>query len=114
MGSGSAPTRYAVRALALGYVGLLLVVPLGLVVWRTFQDGVGPFLAAITTPTIFILGSDDPYLSVGRARPSIDQIQGATLHEVPGGHAPWLLDPQRAADLMATINAVSPRRPLVS
>ena len=45
---------------------------------------------------------------------SIDQIQGATLHEVPGGHAPWLLDPQRAADLMATINAVSPRRPLVS
>ena len=70
-------------------------------------------LAAITVPTTFILGSDDPYLSVERARPSIDQIQGATLHEVPGGHAPWLVDPQRAADLMATINAVSPRRPLV-
>jgi pimeloyl-ACP methyl ester carboxylesterase len=70
-------------------------------------------LAAITAPTTFILGSDDPYLSVERARPSIDQIQGATLHEVPGGHAPWLVDPQRAADLMATINAVSPRRPLV-
>jgi pimeloyl-ACP methyl ester carboxylesterase len=70
-------------------------------------------LAAITTPTTFILGSDDPYLSVERARPSIGQIQGATLHEVPGGHAPWLVDPQRAADLMATINAVSPRRPLV-
>ena len=70
-------------------------------------------LAAITAPTTFILGSDDPYLSVERARPSIEQIQGATLHEVPGGHAPWLVDPQRAADLMATINAVSPRRPLV-
>jgi pimeloyl-ACP methyl ester carboxylesterase len=70
-------------------------------------------LAAITAPTTFILGSDDPYLSVERARPSIEQIQGATLHEVPGGHAPWLVDPQRAADLMAPINAVSPRRPLV-
>jgi pimeloyl-ACP methyl ester carboxylesterase len=71
-------------------------------------------LAAITTPTTFILGSDDPYLSVERARPSIDQIPGATLHEVPGGHAPWLVDPQRAADLIApAINAVSPRRPLV-
>jgi pimeloyl-ACP methyl ester carboxylesterase len=71
-------------------------------------------LAAITTPTTFILGSGDPYLSVERARPSIDQIPGATLHEVPGGHAPWLVDPQRAADLIAPpINAVSPRRPLV-
>jgi pimeloyl-ACP methyl ester carboxylesterase len=59
-------------------------------------------LAAITTPTTVILGSDDPYLSVERARPSIDQIQGATLHEVPGGHAPWLVDPHRAAELIAT------------
>ena len=70
-------------------------------------------LGAITIPTTFILGSGDPYLSVERARPSIDQIPGATLHEVPGGHAPWLVDPQHAADLMATINAVSLRRPLV-
>ncbi len=59
-------------------------------------------LAAITTPTSFILGSDDPYLSIERARPSIDQIQGAALHEVPGGHAPWLVDAQRAAGLIAT------------
>ena len=50
MGSGSAGTRYAVRALALGYVALLLVVPLGLVAWRTFEDGVGPFLTAVTAP----------------------------------------------------------------
>jgi pimeloyl-ACP methyl ester carboxylesterase len=59
-------------------------------------------LAAITTPTVFILGSDDPYLSIERARPSIDQIQGAMLYEMPGGHAPWLVDPQRAAELIAT------------
>jgi pimeloyl-ACP methyl ester carboxylesterase len=59
-------------------------------------------LAAITTPAIFILGSDDPYLSIERARPSIDLIHGARLYEVPGGHAPWLVDAQHAAGLIAT------------
>jgi pimeloyl-ACP methyl ester carboxylesterase len=59
-------------------------------------------LAAIMTPTIFILGSHDPYLSVQHARPSIDQIRGARLYEVPGGHAPWLVDAQHAAELIAT------------
>jgi pimeloyl-ACP methyl ester carboxylesterase len=59
-------------------------------------------LAAITTPTIFILGSDDPYLSVERARLSIDQIHGARLYELPSGHAPWLVDPQHAAELITT------------
>ena len=59
-------------------------------------------LAAITTPTIFILGSDDPYLSIERARPSIDQIHGARLYEVPGGHAPWLVDARHAAELITT------------
>jgi sulfate transport system permease protein len=50
VGSGSPAVRYAVRALALTYVALLLVVPLGLVVWRTFEGGVGPFIAAISAP----------------------------------------------------------------
>ena len=50
-------------------------------------------LAAITTPALFILGPDDPYLSIERARPSIDQIHGARLCQMPGGHAPWLADP---------------------
>jgi pimeloyl-ACP methyl ester carboxylesterase len=59
-------------------------------------------LAAIATPTIFILGSEDPYLSVERARTSIDQIQGARLCEMPGGHAPWLTDAQNAAELIVT------------
>jgi len=58
-------------------------------------------LAAITTPTIFIIGSDDPYLSIEHAQPSIDQIPGARLYEVPGGHAPWLIDAQHAAELIA-------------
>ena len=59
-------------------------------------------LAAITTPTIFILGSEDPYLSAERAQTSIDQIHGARLYEMPGGHAPWLADAQHAAALIAT------------
>jgi pimeloyl-ACP methyl ester carboxylesterase len=59
-------------------------------------------LAAIRTPTTFILGSDDPYLSVERARPSVGQIHGARLCEMPGGHAPWLADAQHAAELIAT------------
>src|SRR6266567_6477058 len=59
-------------------------------------------LAAITTPTIFIIGSGDPYLSIERARTSIDQIQGARLYEMPGGHAPWLVDAQHAAELITT------------
>ena len=59
-------------------------------------------LAAMMAPTTFILGSDDPYLPVERARPWIEQIPGATLYEVPGGHAPWLVDPERAARLIAT------------
>ena len=50
MVSGPRGARHAVRALALVYVALLLVVPLGLVVWRTFEHGLGPFLAAVTAP----------------------------------------------------------------
>jgi pimeloyl-ACP methyl ester carboxylesterase len=72
-------------------------------------------LAAITAPALFILGSDDPYLSVAGARPSVDQIPGARLHEVPGGHAPWLLDAGRVAGLItahaqfaAGLDAASP------
>ena len=58
-------------------------------------------LAAITAPTIFILGSGDPYLSIEGARSSIDRIQGARLHEVPCGHAPWLVDAEHVAGLIA-------------
>jgi sulfate transport system permease protein len=43
-------TRLTLRILALGYLALLLVVPVGLVVFRAFEDGVDDFLAAITTP----------------------------------------------------------------
>ena len=42
--------RYALRFAALGYLAALLVVPVGLVVYRAFEDGIAEFLAAITTP----------------------------------------------------------------
>ncbi len=59
-------------------------------------------LASISIPTMFIWGTRAPYLSAERARPSIDQIPSATLHEVPGGHGPWLVDPKRSARLIQT------------
>ena len=71
-----------------------------------------PELAAIATPTMFIWGTDAPYLSAERARPSIDQIPKASLYEVPGGHGPWLVDPKRSAGLIRThltsITAIEP------
>jgi pimeloyl-ACP methyl ester carboxylesterase len=65
-------------------------------------------LAGISTPTIFILGSDDPYLSPDRARGSIEQIPTATLYEVPAGHAPWLVNAEHTAKLIATHSNLNP------
>ena len=59
-------------------------------------------LASIAIPTRFIWGTHAPYLSAERARPSINQIPSATLHEVPGGHGPWLVDTERSAELIQT------------
>jgi sulfate transport system permease protein len=42
--------RYALRFASLGYLAVLLVAPLGLVFWRTFEHGAGPAWAAVTTP----------------------------------------------------------------
>jgi sulfate transport system permease protein len=42
--------RYLVRFIALAYVLVLLVVPVGLIAWRTFEPGPGAFFASITTP----------------------------------------------------------------
>ncbi len=42
--------RYALRFTALGYLAALLVAPVGLVAYRAFEDGIGAFVAAITTP----------------------------------------------------------------
>jgi len=43
-------SRLALRFAALGYLGLLLAAPVGLVFFRTFEHGVGPAWDAVTTP----------------------------------------------------------------
>jgi sulfate transport system permease protein len=42
--------RRVVRYVALAYVLILVIVPVGLILWRTFQPGIGPFITQITTP----------------------------------------------------------------
>ncbi|OHV03501.1 sulfate ABC transporter permease subunit CysW [Mycobacterium talmoniae] len=46
----SAAIRYLTRYLALGYIFVLLVVPVALILWRTFAPGLGQFFDYISTP----------------------------------------------------------------
>lgn len=43
-------TRYALRSVALIYLFILLIVPVGLIFWRSFEHGFGQFWEWITTP----------------------------------------------------------------
>src|SRR5215218_9060528 len=43
-------SRWLLRAVGLGYLAVLLVAPVGLVFWRTFEHGFGPAWDAVTTP----------------------------------------------------------------
>jgi sulfate transport system permease protein len=42
--------RYLIRFVALGYVFVLLIVPVALILWRTFAPGFGQFYAYVSTP----------------------------------------------------------------
>ncbi len=42
--------RSLLRLTALAYVGVLVVVPVSLILWRTFEPGLGTFVDSITTP----------------------------------------------------------------
>src|SRR3712207_474056 len=42
--------KLSLRLVGLSYLALLLVLPVGLVVWRMFEDGVGPAWDAVTSP----------------------------------------------------------------
>ena len=46
----STTARYLSRFVALGYVLMLVAVPVGLILLRTFEPGFGAFVASITTP----------------------------------------------------------------
>jgi sulfate/thiosulfate transport system permease protein len=43
-------SRLALRSIAIGYIGLLLALPVGLVFLRAFEDGFAAFWNAVTTP----------------------------------------------------------------
>jgi sulfate/thiosulfate transport system permease protein len=43
-------TRISLRVIALGYLAVLLLVPVGLVFYRTFEKGVGAVWDSVTTP----------------------------------------------------------------
>lgn len=42
--------RHLARWVALLYVGILVIVPVGLILWRTFEPGIGAFFESISTP----------------------------------------------------------------
>jgi sulfate transport system permease protein len=46
----SPPVRLLLRYLALAYVVILVIVPVGLILFRTFQPGIGAFVESISTP----------------------------------------------------------------
>jgi sulfate transport system permease protein len=43
-------SRLALRSVALGYLGILLLLPVGMVFYRAFEHGLGKFFDALTTP----------------------------------------------------------------
>lgn len=46
----SPAVRYLLRFIAIAYVGILVVVPVSLILWRTLAPGIGEFIGSITTP----------------------------------------------------------------
>jgi len=46
----SPAVRYLARYVALGYLLLLLIVPVGVILWRTFSPGIGAFVESVSTP----------------------------------------------------------------
>jgi sulfate transport system permease protein len=48
--SANASSRWGLRFLGLGYLTLLLLIPLVMIFYKTFEDGIGPPLDAVTSP----------------------------------------------------------------
>jgi sulfate/thiosulfate transport system permease protein len=48
--SSSRSSRWSLRVLGIGYLTLLLLAPLVMIFFKTFEDGIGPPLDAITSP----------------------------------------------------------------
>jgi sulfate transport system permease protein len=50
MTGNSRTSRLGLRSLALGYLGVLLIAPVAMIFYKTFEDGIGPPVEAITSP----------------------------------------------------------------
>ncbi len=50
MRGSSTASRLTLRAIALGYLAALLAIPVAMVFYRTFEQGIGPAWEAVTTP----------------------------------------------------------------
>jgi sulfate transport system permease protein len=48
--TANAPARWGLRTLAFGYLGLLLLAPVGMIFYKTFEHGIGPPIEAMTSP----------------------------------------------------------------
>jgi sulfate/thiosulfate transport system permease protein len=48
--SANPASRWGLRFLGLGYLTLLLLIPLVMIFYKTFEDGIGPPLDAVTSP----------------------------------------------------------------
>jgi sulfate/thiosulfate transport system permease protein len=45
-----APAKWGLRTLAFGYLGLLLLAPVAMIFYKTFEHGIGPPVEAMTSP----------------------------------------------------------------
>jgi sulfate/thiosulfate transport system permease protein len=73
----SSSARVTARTLALAYLAVLLLLPVGAILWRTFENGVGAFVASVTTPAA-ISALDLSLLIVAMVVP-VNVVFGITL-----------------------------------
>jgi sulfate/thiosulfate transport system permease protein len=90
----SAGSRYGLRATALGYLVVLLVLPISMIVYYTFRDGMGPVWDALTDPS-FVSALKLTLIAVGIAVP-VNTIFGVmcamALVRRPPKHGAWLVN----------------------
>ena len=52
MPDNTGASKYVLRIVALTYITLLVGIPVGLIFWRTFENGIRPVLEALTDPSV--------------------------------------------------------------
>ena len=89
----SRPARYGLRAIALGYLALLLLLPVGLVFEKTFSQGLSAVWAALTTPAaISALWLTVEIAAIAVAANTIFGVICALVIVRGRGRGRWLLD----------------------